>query len=112
MHYVIWTLRLVFFVLIVLFAVKNVQAVDVNFFGSWSLTSIPLIIIILASFILGALYMYLLSLPTRFTRNREIKRLKNEVHILQKDLHDVQHTHPVTPSSVATPPDGFVPTKE
>lgn len=109
MRYIIWALRLIVFILLVLFAVKNTAGVDVNFFGSATLTNIPLIIVILASFIIGAFYMYLLSLPTRFARGREITRLKGEVQHLQQ----MQAVAPAagTQVAVATPPDGFVANK-
>lgn len=109
MRYIIWALRLIVFILLVLFAVKNTAGVDVNFFGSATLTNIPLIIVILASFIIGAFYMYLLSLPTRFARGREITRLKGEVQHLQQ----MQAVAPATGTqvAVATPPDGFVANK-
>jgi len=108
MRYIIWALRLVVFILIVLFATKNTQTVVVSFYGGWAI-DIPLILVILGSFILGALYMYLLSLPTRFTRSREISRLKGEVQDLQTNLQNVQHADQSnTAVTAVVPPDGFV----
>ncbi|NOL52399.1 LapA family protein [Pelistega suis] len=112
MRYIIWALRLIVFVLVVLFAIKNTAGVDINFFGSATLTGIPLIIVILASFMLGAFYMYLLNLPTRFARGREITRLKGEVQHLQTDLQHLQEVKPGTQVvTTVTPPDGFVANK-
>ncbi len=111
MRYIIWAVRLVVFVLVVLFAIKNTAGVDINFFGSATLTSVPLIVVILASFILGAFYMWLLNLPTRFARGREISRLKGEVQHLQTDLQNLQVAKPGTQVATVTPPDGFVATK-
>ncbi|NOL49548.1 LapA family protein [Pelistega europaea] len=114
MRYIVWALRLIIFILVVLFAIKNMEAVTVRFYGDTSLADIPLIVVILVSFALGAVYMYLLSLPTRFAKGRQISRLKGEVRHLQSDLQYAQKVQAeVRPESnaVAAPLDGFVATK-
>lgn len=114
MRYIIWALRLVIFILVILFAIKNMEVVTVHFYGDTSVSDMPLIVVILASFALGALYMYLLSLPTRFAKGRQISRLKGEVRHLQNDLQYAQKMQAETLSesrAVVTPPDGFVATK-
>lgn len=111
MRYIIWALRLVIFVLIILFAIKNMDVVTVRFYGDTSVSDVPLIVVILASFALGAIYMYLLSLPTRFAKGRQISRLKGEVRHLQSDLQSAQKAQAqasATGSAVAAPLDGFV----
>lgn len=111
MRYIIWALRLIIFLLVVLFAVKNMEPVTVRFFGEASVADVPLVVVLLASFVLGAIYMFLLTLPTRFSRYREIGRLKGEVQHLQKDLQTMQMAKPVAETVAVTPPDGFVANK-
>lgn len=86
MRYLIWALRLIIFVLVLLFAVKNTAPIAVNLYGDVTLPAVPLVVVLLVTFVAGALYMYLLSLPTRYRQNREVSRLKGEVKHLQSDL--------------------------
>ena len=86
MRYLIWALRLIIFVLVLLFAVKNTAPIAVNLYGDVTLPSVPLVVVLLIAFIAGALYMYLLTLPTRYRQSREVSRLKSEVKHLQSDL--------------------------
>ena len=111
MRYVIWALRLVIFLLVILFAVKNMEPVTVRFFGEASVADMPLVVVMLASFFLGAVYMFLLTLPARFSRRRELSRLKGEVQHLQHDLQTVQMAKPIADVPAVTPPDGFVANK-
>lgn len=117
MRYVIWALRLIIFVLVLLFAVKNTAPIAVNLYGDVTLPAVPLVVVLLVAFVLGALYMYLLSLPTRYRRNREISRLKGEVKHLQSDLsmantqqQEAQRAM-VEAQQTPVPPDGFVAVK-
>ncbi|MDO5679646.1 MAG: LapA family protein [Pelistega sp.] len=113
MRYLIWALRLIIFVLVLLFAVKNTAPIAVNLYGDVTLPSVPLVVVLLIAFIAGALYMYLLTLPTRYRQSREVSRLKSEVKHLQSDLTVVtnqQHAAQQSSysSSPANVPSGYV----
>lgn len=112
MRYIIWALRLVIFVLVLLFAVKNTAPVAVNLYGDVTLPAVPLVVVLLIAFILGALYMYLLTLPTRYRRNREISRLKGEVKHLQSDLTVVTNQQEAAQrAQIQATPDAYVAVK-
>lgn len=118
MRYIIWGLRLLIFILVLLFAVKNTAPVSVNLYGDAVLSAVPLIIVLLLAFALGALCMYILTLPTRYRCGREISRLKGEVKRLQSDSNIITTQQQTTQrasdqlaATVPVPPDGFVPVK-
>lgn len=84
MRYLVWAIKLVIFAVVVLFAYKNMQPVDVQFFGQFSYTSVPLVVVMLIAFVLGTLLGVFLMLPSTWRRRREASRL-------QRDLKRVQH---------------------
>ena len=54
MRYLLWILRLIIFVVVLMFALKNTAPVDVKFFADQVITGVPLIVVMLAVFVLGA----------------------------------------------------------
>lgn len=68
---------LVFALLIAIFAVINVEPVQVNFF--FTKTTLPLILVILASTLLGGLTVGLLGLIRQIRLQRTVKSLEKQV---------------------------------
>ena len=78
MRIVLWSLRILVFLLLFLFAIKNTDPVSIRFFldSNWHA---PLIIVVLALFAGGALLGVLSLIGTVFTLRREVARLKRTV---------------------------------
>ena len=51
MRYLVWVLRLLVFVIVLLFALKNTEPVQVNFFAEHIIQDVPLIVVMLGAFI-------------------------------------------------------------
>jgi uncharacterized integral membrane protein len=47
MRYLVWALRLIVFVAVLMFALKNTDPVGVTFYGTWELKSVQLIVVML-----------------------------------------------------------------
>jgi lipopolysaccharide assembly protein A len=77
MNIVIWILRFAIFLIVFWFALRNMRTVEVDVFGlRWS--EAPLILVMLASFTIGAFFGLLLALPSTFRLRRELGRLRKE----------------------------------
>ena len=78
MCYVLWSLRILVFLVLFLFALKNTDPVSINFFldSAWHA---PLIIVVLVFFAGGALLGVLSLIGTVFRLRREVARLKRTV---------------------------------
>src|SRR5690606_11220373 len=59
MRYLVWILRLVVFVVVLMFALKNTGPVDVRFFADHVVAGVPLIVVMLVVFVLGAIFGFL-----------------------------------------------------
>jgi len=79
MRYVVWTIRILIFIAVLFFAYQNVTPVDVVLYDGMILTGIPLIVVILLAFVLGAVMGMILMLSSRFKRWRESGRLKRDL---------------------------------
>src|SRR5690606_35763928 len=84
MRFVIWAVRLVVFVLVLLFALKNTEPVDVGLYADHVIRAVPLIVVILVAFAAGALCAVLVLLPASMRKRREAARLRREVMRLQE----------------------------
>jgi uncharacterized integral membrane protein len=87
MRYLVWALRLLIFVAVLMFALKNTDPVGVTFYGTWALQSVPLIVVMLSTFVLGTLFGLLLTVPGSIRRRREVMRLKKELERIQAAVH-------------------------
>ncbi|MCL2590718.1 MAG: LapA family protein [Betaproteobacteria bacterium] len=78
MRALIWFVRLVLFILLFGFAVKNDQIVDLHFFFNrqWTL---PLVFIILVAFTVGALMGVMATVASLLRQRREISRLSKQL---------------------------------
>lgn len=86
MRYLIWVLRLLVFVIVLLFALKNTEPVQVNFFAEHIIQDVPLIVVMLGAFILGLVMGLLLMIGAIMRRRRENNRLRREIDRLQERL--------------------------
>lgn len=94
MRYLTWTVRLLFFVLLLAFAVKNTEPVTLRFYLGIAWHE-PLILLLLAFFAAGAIFGLVAALSTLFGQRREILRLRREV----KDLAEPAKAVAVRPPS-------------
>ena len=95
MRYIVWALRLIVFLAVLLFALKNTDHVSVTFYDDWVIQGVPLIVVMLTTFILGTVFGLLLTVPGSLRRRRELSRLR-------KDLERIQAA--VNPDAGATTP--------
>ncbi len=79
MRYFVWALRLIVFVAVLMFALKNTDPVAVAFYGDLSFQNVPLIVVMLSTFVLGAIFGLLLTVPASMRRRREAARLRKEL---------------------------------
>jgi uncharacterized integral membrane protein len=99
MRYLVWALRLIVFVAVLMFALKNTDPVGVTFYGTWALQSVPLIVVMLSTFVLGTLFGLLLTVPGYIRRRREVVRLKKDLERIQAAVNP-QGTPPLSPDSL------------
>jgi len=88
MNYLVWLLRLLVFVLVLLFALNNTALVSVTFYSHYVLNEVPLIVVMLATFILGAAFAWLLALAPMLRRRSELARLRRKL----EDVENAQRT--------------------
>ncbi|MBC7202262.1 MAG: LapA family protein [Pusillimonas sp.] len=105
MRYIVWALRLIIFVVVLLFALKNTNLVDVRFYGDYVVTGVPLIVVMLVAFVAGIVFALLAIVPATVRRRRELKKTQREVQRLQASLamRDAQG-HPDTEPAVPLSP--------
>ncbi|AZV94546.1 hypothetical protein CBF45_13095 [Bordetella sp. J329] len=102
MRYFVWFLRALVFIAVLMFALKNTEPVAVKFYGDYVADQVPLIVVMLAVFVLGTLFGLLLMVPAVLRNRREAARLRRELEkvreIVARD-HDQQAV--VAPETVA-----------
>lgn len=102
MRYLVWLLRLVVFVIVLMFALKNTGPVDVNFFAGHMVADVPLIVVMLVVFVLGIVLGLLIALPSVMRNRREAARLRRDVVRLEAQANRPQAaTEAVVPETVA-----------
>ncbi len=104
MRYLVWILRLIIFVVVLLFALKNTQPVDVSFFADHVIAGVPLIVVMLATFVLGAVLGLLITAPAVMRRRREAARLRRELARLEE-----KHRQPAAVPEPASAPETVAP---
>lgn len=85
MRYLAWTIKIVVFAVVVLFAYKNMNPVDVMLFGNMKFSSVPLVVVMLVAFVAGTLLGVFLMLPSTWQRRREAWRLKRDLKRAERD---------------------------
>jgi len=83
MRALLWGCRIFIFLFLFAFALKNTELVTIRFFFD-SYWQAPLIIVVLAFFIVGVALGVLSLLGTSFGLRREVSRLKREANQAQK----------------------------
>ncbi|MGE4338427.1 MAG: lipopolysaccharide assembly LapA domain-containing protein [Pigmentiphaga sp.] len=100
MRYVVWALRLLVFVVVLMFALKNTGPVTVNFFGDYQ-AEVGLIVVMLATFVIGAFLGLLMTLPAGVRRRREVARQRRELERLRTEaaqLREAAERHAGVPA--------------
>lgn len=105
MRYLVWILRLVVFVVVLLFALKNTGPVDVSFFADHVISDVPLIVVMLVTFVLGAVFGLLITAPAIVRRRREAARLRREL----ARLEERQRQPAAAPREAAVAPETVAP---
>lgn len=102
MRYLVWFLRLLVFVVVLMFALKNTDPVAVNFYNDFVIQSVPLILVMLVTFVVGALFGLLLTLPAGMRRRREAIRLRRELERVQAAVNASSvSTAKIAPEAIA-----------
>jgi len=83
MRYVVWGIKFLVFAVVVMFAYKNMGPVEVILFDGLRWSEVPLIVVILVSFILGTMLGAMLMLPGTWRRGRETWRLRRDLGKVQ-----------------------------
>lgn len=84
MKYVVWVFRIILFVLVLLFALNNTHPVDVNFFADNHANHVPLILVLLIAFVVGAIFAYILMAPAYFRGKYKQAKLQDEIASLHR----------------------------
>ena len=77
-----WVVKILLFVLLLGFALHNSQVTTLNFFLGYAWQA-PLVVLLLAAFVLGALSGVLALLPVLFRLRRERGKLRKQVDDVQ-----------------------------
>jgi putative membrane protein len=77
MRVLTWAIRLILFVFLVALAAKNVEPVTLRFYFDLALQA-PLVVVLFAAFLVGALFGVLALLGLVFRQRREISVLKKK----------------------------------
>jgi putative membrane protein len=77
MRVLTWAIRLILFVFLVALAAKNVDPVTVHFYFDLAVRA-PLVVLLFAAFLIGALFGVLALLGLVFRQRREISILKKK----------------------------------
>jgi putative membrane protein len=99
-----WTLisALVFALITAIFAVINVEPVQVNFL--FTQTSTPLILVILSSTLLGGLIVGLIGIIRQYKQQRTIRQLTKELAEARASIHNpIFSNEPQAPDEPNTP---------
>ena len=101
MRYFVWALRLVVFIAVLMFALKNTDPVAIKFYGDYVVQGVPLIVVMLATFVVGAVFGLLLTVPAAMRRRREAIRLRRELERAQAAASAQGQVGNVPPEAIA-----------
>ncbi len=83
MVYLKWLLRIILFIFLLGFSVKNLEPVTLNYFLGYQWHE-PLVVILLAFTIMGMILGLLASMSTLFRLRRELQQLRRELKHLER----------------------------
>lgn len=96
MRILVWVVRLVVFLLLLTWAVRNVQPVTLNWLGDY-VWQAPLVVMLLVSFLLGVVAT-LLALSAKLLRQRrELADLRQTLAQASPSAEPSAPTHPLMP---------------
>lgn len=102
MRYLLWIFRAVLLVVVILFALKNMAPVNIDFWGYYELQALPLVVVILVSLLLGAFWLYLATLPYAWRRRQAQRQLQQECRQLQQQVQQLRQRAPIAPHAPTT----------
>ena len=102
MRYLVWALRLLVFLAVLMFALKNTDPVTVRFYAEHLVSEVPLIVVMLTCFVVGTVFGLLLTVPANMRRRRELLRVRRELERLRAD-------NGLTPTPAASSPENVAP---
>lgn len=85
MRYLVWALRLLVFLAVLMFALKNTDPVTVRFYAEHLVSEVPLIVVMLTCFVVGTVFGLLLTVPANMRRRRELLRVRRELERVRAD---------------------------
>lgn len=103
MRYLVWAIRLLVFVVVLLFALKNTDRVQVAFFADTLVTEVPLIVVMLAAFVIGAVFGLLLTIPNGMRRRKELAQARRELAQLKAERQANAQADTVDPADLMLP---------
>jgi putative membrane protein len=103
MRYLVWALRLLVFIAVLMFALKNTNPVAINFYGDYVMHDVPLIVVMLGTFVVGAVFGLLLTVPAAMRRRREALRLRRELDRVQAAVNGNTGAATVIPPETIAP---------
>ena len=83
MHYLMWTIKVFLFLLILSFALVNTDPVTVRYYLGYQWQA-PLVLVLLVAACIGALVGLLASLFQALRLRREVAALKRELHAVKQ----------------------------
>ncbi|KRH78634.1 hypothetical protein FERRO_16260 [Ferrovum sp. JA12] len=100
MFYIKWIVRIVVFILLLGFAVKNVEPVTLKYFLNYQWHE-PLIVFLLIFFIVGVSVGLLVATGSLFKQRRELQHLRREFNQLEKSMELASQPKPLRDVSTA-----------
>jgi len=101
MRYLVWALRLLVFLAVLMFALKNTDPVTVRFYAEHLVSEVPLIVVMLTCFVVGTVFGLLLTVPANMRRRRELMRVRRELERARAESGHVPATTASSPDDVA-----------
>ncbi|MBU6468636.1 MAG: DUF1049 domain-containing protein [Betaproteobacteria bacterium] len=100
MFYIKWFIRILVFVLLLGFAIKNVEPVTLKYFLNYQWQE-PLIVFLLVFFIFGVIVGLLVAMGSLFKQRRELQKLRREYNQLEKTTELASQPKPIRDISTA-----------
>ncbi|WP_051532345.1 LapA family protein [Brackiella oedipodis] len=106
MKYLVWFIRLIVFVVVLVFALHNTDPVTVNFFQDYKVQNVPLIIVLFITFAVGAILAFLFMIPKGIKSQHAKSKLRNENRHLNRKIENLKRELDLSepnPNNVAVP---------
>lgn len=100
MVYIKWLVRIIIFILLLGFAVKNLEPVTLYYFLDTQWRE-PLVVFLLAFLVVGVVIGLLAAMSTLFRQRREIQILRRELRRQDKAASDAMASSPIADIATA-----------